>query len=303
MQKFKLLYIAGSGRSGSTILDMILSNNQHIVGVGELQNLFLNGWKNNEYCSCGERAEQCQFWSAIKKDWLEKSNISIDEYIRLQKKFTRFKTLPILAFQNIIKGKDFKTYTKETKLLFQIIQEHTGAAVIVDSSKIPYRLWALKMMGIELHILHLIRDGRAVLNSLKKSFKTDLSSGVQREIKPKPTIRTAFFWIGVNTMVERVSKKCNYHRMRYEDLLRNYEEELGKVSSSFDIELSEVIKMLKAGESMQKGHIIAGNRLRMQKEVKLNLQPDEGWRDSLDKKDIKVFENISGGMLKRYKYK
>ena len=74
MQRPKIVYILGSGRSGSTILDMLLGNHEDIESFGELANIATAGWINNEYCSSGVRVNDSPFWNSVKSRFLEKAN-------------------------------------------------------------------------------------------------------------------------------------------------------------------------------------------------------------------------------------
>jgi len=53
----KVIYIAGLGHSGSTILDMSLGTLPGVVGLGELKTLIDNQSRERHYsslCSCGK---------------------------------------------------------------------------------------------------------------------------------------------------------------------------------------------------------------------------------------------------------
>lgn len=86
----KVLKITGLGRSGSTILDVVLGNHPDIESVGEASNLIRNGWISRESlrgipkdrlrrptCTCGKRLdvlyvdapdEACPFWSSVRRE-------------------------------------------------------------------------------------------------------------------------------------------------------------------------------------------------------------------------------------------
>jgi hypothetical protein len=51
LENFQVFYIASAGRSGSTLLDIILGNSKEVFSCGELTNLFSSCHLNNEYCS------------------------------------------------------------------------------------------------------------------------------------------------------------------------------------------------------------------------------------------------------------
>ena len=55
----EIIYIAGYGRSGSTILDVSLGQHDDIMGMGEFTNIFIE-WEN---------LRDDPFWSSIIKDF------------------------------------------------------------------------------------------------------------------------------------------------------------------------------------------------------------------------------------------
>jgi hypothetical protein len=65
----KIIYIAGLGHSGSTMLDMALGTHPDIVGLGEIYHVFtkkdLEKTYINSTCSCGKKAKDCVFWSGF----------------------------------------------------------------------------------------------------------------------------------------------------------------------------------------------------------------------------------------------
>ena len=42
----RVIYIMGYAHSGSTLLDMVLSNHPNITSVGEVNKLYRSGWTN-----------------------------------------------------------------------------------------------------------------------------------------------------------------------------------------------------------------------------------------------------------------
>ncbi|HEX6984894.1 MAG TPA: hypothetical protein VF170_05935, partial [Planctomycetaceae bacterium] len=59
-----MLYVAGWGRSGSTLLSYILADLPGFVAVGELRYLW-SAISNGELCGCGEPVTACPFWKDI----------------------------------------------------------------------------------------------------------------------------------------------------------------------------------------------------------------------------------------------
>lgn len=64
----KIIYIAGLGHSGSTLLDMSLGTLPGVVGLGELKTILDDRTRDNHYtsfCSCGKKATDCEIWSRV----------------------------------------------------------------------------------------------------------------------------------------------------------------------------------------------------------------------------------------------
>ena len=66
--KIKVIYIAGSGRSGSTLLERLMSQNNDIFGAGELKSIFNRGFKQNQLCGCKKKFHDCSIWNKIIND-------------------------------------------------------------------------------------------------------------------------------------------------------------------------------------------------------------------------------------------
>src|SRR4029079_13210849 len=57
--------IAGWGRCGSTLLDLMLGQVPGFVSAGEVRELWLRGCRENRPCGCGAPFFDCSFWSAV----------------------------------------------------------------------------------------------------------------------------------------------------------------------------------------------------------------------------------------------
>ena len=63
--KVKVLYIAGTARSGSTHLGNIISERYDFINVGELRYIWDRGIIDNWQCYCKKSFKQCDSWSSI----------------------------------------------------------------------------------------------------------------------------------------------------------------------------------------------------------------------------------------------
>ncbi|MGH2812195.1 MAG: hypothetical protein ACRDI1_05730, partial [Actinomycetota bacterium] len=61
----RVLYIGGAGRSGSTLLDLMLGQLPGFFAAGELKYVWDRGLLRNELCGCGSSFRECPFWTAV----------------------------------------------------------------------------------------------------------------------------------------------------------------------------------------------------------------------------------------------
>ena len=54
--KKKIIYIAGYGRSGSSILALILGQHKNIISLGEIGVIF-SALKHKRICTCGQKLD------------------------------------------------------------------------------------------------------------------------------------------------------------------------------------------------------------------------------------------------------
>lgn len=297
----RVLFVAGAGRSGSTVLDTVLGGHPQALSCGELAGVPEHGWQLNQYCSCGQPAADCRFWSAVRQRW-ESEGFELERYREEQAYFEAHRLKGWSRLRSHTPRFDY--YSRATRALLSAIQVESGVEVLVDSSKNPLRALALsKINGIEVSLLHLVRDGRGVVWSLRKSFKKDSAAGVERKLKPRAVWRTAAFWALTNLQVERVIQSLPLGRslrIRYEDFLSNPSDSLQEVSTFIGLDYSQIADDLAAGKEMPVSCTIAGNRVRMSGAIRLRL--DEEWKENLSAKELALFWPIAGSLMRRYQY-
>jgi hypothetical protein len=296
----------GLGRNGSTVLDSVLGNQSQMVGLGELRYLPNAGWQRNEYCACGERVLDCPFWVEVHERWHRATGgVGAADLWRLQASIERSRNWLGLSSDPPCPRQDFATYGRWTVALFEAIRQTAGRPVLVDSSKLPARALALSRLdGLDLRIVHLVRDGRGVAWSLRRPLPADPAAGVARPIPGKPVLRTALRWCFVNALAERVARRLGplrVRRLRYEDFVRDPVSALGKIGELQGLDLGELGLRAASGESLPIGHAVAGNRLRMAGAVRLRL--DEAWKEKLSRRDERLFRLVAGRYLRRYGYR
>lgn len=306
MKKVKVLYILGSGRSGSTIFDLLLGNNPGIESFGEIANLARSGWLNNEYCSSGDRVNESPFWNKVKERYLYyfKNNPNkIQNLADINRQINTKKAILKHYFLNEIQCNTIE-YLELNEAIFKSLSEITKADIIVDSSKMPIRGEILSHSeNFDFYFVHLIRDGRKVAESLKVELQANLENGVQKTIKARSIFKIALFWHIMNKTAERVlknnPKKCI--TIRYEDLLNDPETELLKIESLLKVDLKRIIQIAKNREKIFSYYTVAGSRLRMRSDIRMN-SPKPNNSFNLSRFELFIFRILNKKLLKKYNY-
>jgi len=303
----ELLYVAGSGRSGSTLFDRLLDRHPGVVGLGEVHRLCLE--PSERLCGCGSTIERCDFWSSI-LDALSRSE-GIDR-IRWAEQFpttvvrsepasgaTRFGLLEFLLLLGSARALGAASrlspmvarhmeMTRNSWVLYDLVAERTGAKLIVDSTKNAARLKLLYLaQPHRMKIIHLIRDGRAVASSARRRTGSSIRSAARS-------------WYRANRNVELACRTIPADRVmsvRYEDLCTNTEQIMEKVCGFLDLLPAPTMFELEPHDY----HQIPGNPMLFRSQ-KTEIVLDDRWRADFDESDQRDFDAVTHGMNLRYGY-
>jgi hypothetical protein len=298
-------YVVGYGRSGSTVLDIVLGEHPGLLGVGELFNLSARVWASNEYCSCHARVRDCPFWAAVVHRFTARlGSDALSAYARLQARYERLSVLGRGTGARLAASAGFADYGVYTRELFGSLAAVSGKSLIVDSSKLPGRALCLtNVAGLDVRLVHLLRDSRGVAWSLSKPHGWDERAGVERPLPAHAPARTALRWALVNLAAERAARRAGAGRvlrLRYEDFCGAPERELARLGGLLDVDLAPLLARLRAGESFGPGHLVAGSRLRMAGPVRLRL--DTEWQERMPPSQQRIVRLLSGWLQRRYGY-
>jgi hypothetical protein len=303
--RIKVLYVAGWGRSGSTILTNILGQVDGFVSVGEVNFLWQHGLIENRLCGCGAPFRECEEWTEI-LDRAFGGADSVDPHrmVRLQNAGVRTRHVPLMLtpwgrrrLESRLGG-----YLGTLGRLYGAVRDVTGSSVIVDSSKFPSYGYALGMApGVELYVLHLVRDPRAVAYSwLKRKVQPDLEG--TRYMMQRSPAGSSLRWMARNLATEAFWRRSpgRYMMLRYEDFVAEPREALGRVldllgekASLSHVEDHEV----KLGVN----HNIWGNPSRF-RSGRVEIRPDTEWASRINPGDRSLITALTLPLLVRYGY-
>ena len=252
----KIIYIAGAGRSGSTILDVTLGNMNDCFSLGELIFFVENGILNDESCSCGSKVKDCSFWSKIYDKWNRKRILNNEVFVKTQYDLLRNKRFLINIFT---KPKFYNEYIHDLKVLYESIFDSIDENIVIDSSKNGNYIKALKKTGIELEVVHLKRRFLDRYNSTKKILKRNSAEGIERDINPMSFRYSLLTWIFDNFTVFFHSLGIIRTVVYYHDFINDLNKELSKI---IYLNKNDNNKLRKRGQFHAK-HLVAGSRIRM----------------------------------------
>ncbi len=304
----QVVYVAGAGHSGSTVLDIALGHHEEILSVGELHKLHRSGWRTaeNRRCSCGEAVHDCPFWSPVRANWEARvGGDRLDEYIRLQASYeSSYRCWPRLIRDRKRRAPAFERYLELTVALFEAISEVSGRPAVADSSKKPSRPYALAASDrIDLKVVHLVRDGRGVVWSQMKPRAKDVQGGIPEDHAGTPPWRTTTRWAFRNLECDWLSRRLGPERsmrLTYEHFTHEPEAAMGEVGRFLGRNLEALGRDLAGGARVSVEHLVAGNALRMA--GGMVLRPVSDWTAKLPGGARRVFWMLAGRLARRYGY-
>lgn len=221
-------YVAAAGRSGTTLVGRLLGQVPGVVDVGELAGLWRvrarPGWR----CGCGEPLLACPLWRAVlaQPDGAAGTLGEVDDatVAALRRRAWRTRHVPRLWWAAAVRGRPaVPAHARTLGALYAAVASATGASVIVDASKFPGEAMVAAGAGVDLRVLHLVRDPRAVAFSWSRDRPAPGGTGDGRRMRRLPPATSSALWAATNAatalFVRRAAGPGRYLRVRYEDLV------------------------------------------------------------------------------------
>lgn len=272
-----VLYIAGAGRSGSTFLSMLLSQHEKAFNIGQIRDLpeaFMKGAP----CSCGHSVPDCPYWGSVVSrltekngdEFLEAISVGMEAYGKDAAADTNWDSAAVrsrLAQSN----KEFLDLYGE---LYRAAAERAGGAMLVDSSKSVDLALALSLIpDINLRVLNLVRDPRAVAVSWSKVLK-----------RPMVLRRRTRNWAGRQKRLALLRDLApqQFMLMRYEDLTLSPKQRVADIQTwaGLDEDVSFFVGPHDAKTSWDDAHLFppANATVLKERREQIHISPAEGWK-------------------------
>jgi len=319
-----VLYIGGLGRSGSTLVERLAGQLPGACAVGEVVHLWQRGVTEDERCGCGTAFAQCPFWQQAGKTafggWDE---IDAGRVAALRARVDRNRFVPRLAARPA--GTEpagtgpagtgpagtrpagtgpvpaLAEYMSYYTRLYAAVAEVSGATLVIDSSKHPSLAHCLRRQGgVDLRVLHLVRDSRAVAYSWGQAVRrpdTDRHSYMTRY---SPAVAAAQ-WNAQNAAFHLL-RGVPVMRLRYEDVVAAPEAAVRRIAGFSGLPAPGSLAFLGAGwADLEPGHSVSGNPMRFAT-GKTAIRRDERWRADLPAGPRREVTTLTFPLLAAYGY-
>jgi Sulfotransferase family len=303
-----VLYVGGTGRSGTTLLERILGQAGGFCAAGELDFLWDRGVAGNERCGCGERFNACPFWIQVGKEafggW---DQVDLDELRTLQRQVDRHRYLAAMVWPRLAGAwrHRMERYALVLERVYRAIATVSGASVVIDSSKnAPHAYLLRRVPGVELRLVHLVRRSHGVAYSWTKRVRRPEVVDAEAYMHRQPAALTALYWIKDNLLLDLLRPlRVPTHRLRYESLVDDPRANAAAMLRFADrLPHDADLGFIGDGQvDLAVNHTVAGNPMRFH-QGRLNLRPDHTWRTAMPRRQRLVVTAITWPLLLRYGY-
>jgi hypothetical protein len=302
--KLRVVYVAGSGHTGSTLLALLLDAHPRIVSVGETAvkpRIRRRGDAASQKCSCGATISQCLFWQRIfrrveaqgydlgPERW---SNDYRSEHPLVHRLLTRESTHPIVRAVQGWSARHLPLHAARMRradainvAFIRAALETAGADVFCDTTKHTMRLSRLlEIEQLDLKVITLVRDVRGYAASAKR--------------RGHAIEDAAATWLTDQEVISRITKRLPADRtflLRYEDLCNATVATLSQLYRFCGVQDVAPVTAVTSTN-----HHVLGNSLRLHASIHVRL--DESWRAKLSADEQTKILNVAGAMNRAMGY-
>jgi Sulfotransferase family len=314
-EPIRLVYVASTGRSGSTLLEMLLGAQHPVATMGEL-----HLWPHEIArtgrtlpCGCGMQVTDCPFWKSMRQrvDPLAQPAPRMDRFRESHNagRTLRPGKLPgFIATRHPRDAQAIAIYGANNDEVFRAFAEtfaefeRVKPCWLVDASKDPYRLlWLIESGLFEITVLHVTKDPRAYVFSQGKRLW--LNPSQSREIVARRisvAARNSLGWMVVNELIATAARRhlspAQYLHVRYEDLAASPETVMDKVGAAIGCPIEpDAIPDFRQRQT----HSMAGNPTRHKTSP---IELDEKWRHGLPGYAQRLVSSLTVPMRPRMGY-
>lgn len=263
-----ILYIMGTGRSGSTILEILLGCNPGIQQAGEITHIFKDGVVRGRNCACGASARECPVWGPVLKQVEERLGRA-EDLQQLHEAIDSHRGFPkTLAGWHA--AATMTRYVCCSELLFTGLSYSASVHTVIDSSKYAGRALSLaRAFPEKVRIVFLTRSPSGLLRAFAKKHAS--------EQLPKSRLETALYFCWVLLCARCVAGRVRerFMHIEYDSLSADPIEQIKRLEAWSGLDLGETRRRLAEDCEFEVGHLVTGNRIRYSTRVRFEASKGE----------------------------
>lgn len=295
----RVLYVAGTGRSGSTLLARILDRADGAFAAGEVRYLWQRGLVEDRLCGCGERFSECPFWGEVlERAFGRQDAVDARHLIAEQRAVTRLRHVPRLLSRKLagVPG----AYLDQLSRLYRAVGEVSGCELIVDSSKLPSYGFVLRgVAGLDVRIVHLVRDPRGAAYSWSREKARSDSAGAMQRMS---VLKSSSLWLAWNASAPRLfDNGTPYSVVRYEDLVATPRQVVDDILRFAGHSGDGAPFVGERTVALERSHTVAGNPNRLEA-GRVELREDQAWTTALTRPKRALVTAVTTPLLGRFDY-
>jgi hypothetical protein len=275
--------------------------------AGELVHLWQRGVLDDETCGCGEPFSRCPFWSEVGRRAFGGWDPALaTRMLALRTRVDRTRHVPMLALPGLPRRRREQQveYVSVYTRLYRAISEVSGCPVVIDSSKHSSLAFCLRNApGIDLRVVHVVRDSRGVAYSWTKEVRRPESGAAEDLMHRYSPAGSSALWIGHNLFFALLGRIGTRTRLlRYEDFVAEPRTKLLELAEFAGLPTDGPTGLLDdSSVLLTPSHTVAGNPVRF-RQGPLVLRRDDAWRERLPRRRKLLVGLLTFPLLARYGY-
>lgn len=276
-------YVAGTGRSGSTLVSNAMGQLPGCLAVGEGRYTWGRGAAANHLCGCGKAFADCPFWTCVMSE-VRAGHPGVDAAGIAGRIDARLRTRRVVGMViNRRRGLPEIRPSKDDAVIASLYDALTGRPeaghAVVDSSKLPsYARLLESLPGIDVVLVHVVRDPRATAYSWRRA-KATRDAADSATMPRLSVVRSSMIWLVSNLMVQRWWPESRRVTVRYEDFVEDPARELGRIAAVLGTTVPEGL-VVGSALHLAPTHSVAGNPDRLDAGA-VRLRRDDEWRSAM----------------------
>ncbi len=302
----RVLFIAGTGRSGSTLLDRLLGSVPGMFSGGELSLVWQFGIGENRPCSCGQLFRDCPFYRKVMQEAFgEPAVVDLPALQEARRRILpRWRNAVLIRTGRLTSRQRgaVKELADFQAKLYRGIARVSGASVILDSSKHPILGLVSRPVVEDFRVVHLVRDSRGPAYSWQRVKWEPKREGQSGTMPRHPAIEAAWGWMGSNLLTElTLRRRGRYLRISYESLTAAPEHVLRRVLDFAGVAEEVPSRGPGGGFEAAPMHMASGNPIRFDT-GEIAVREDTEWRTAMGWRDKALVTALTLPGLVRYGY-